>query len=171
MRILQARLAWLYLLSFLLKLWKSFDELETVYTPCTNLFWVVLVLRRTGGWQLFDQYALIVFRRIRTYWSKHTELSTTDSFQNQHYSKEIFTWCYHKHDLVILPLCKVSTPTGRTLLCSPAKELDTNLITHYSQLSQSKAWHYFPGVRWSLCIPCCVSGPIWILRQSRYMYG
>ena len=37
---------------------------------------------------------------------------TTGSFQNQHYSKEIFTWCYLKSLSVILPPCKVLNPTN-----------------------------------------------------------
>ena len=49
----------------------------------------------------------------RTNWrrSEQTESLTISSFQNQHYSKEIFKWCYRKPLLVILPLCKVSNPT------------------------------------------------------------
>ena len=31
--------------------------------PCVDLFWVVLVLKRTGGWQRCEQYALNNFRR------------------------------------------------------------------------------------------------------------
>ena len=40
-------------------------------------------------------------------------LKTADSFQNQHYSKEIFTWHYRKPlpDVIDLVICKIKGST------------------------------------------------------------
>ena len=59
--------------------------------PCEKLFWVVLVLKRTGCW---PQQVFFI----------------TISSQNKHYSKEIYPWCYCKPHLIILQPCKVSNP-------------------------------------------------------------
>ena len=53
--------------------------------------------------QRFIQYALIASQSILII----IELSTTGSFQNQHYSKEIYTWCYRKPSLISMVLPKL----------------------------------------------------------------
>ena len=63
--------------------------------------------------------------------------------QNQHYSKEISTWCYRKPLLVILPPCKVSNPIwykgwlSVTIFIKVLKQLNIQSL-HKSYINDNK---------------------------------
>ena len=107
---------------------------EHVYEQvCVRLLQVAKML---PGWQNDDQWVrstpqnvkvkerrnrVSVMRSVHYSLSEHTDPNiqslTIGSFQNQHYSKEIFTWCLQTQtSVVVLPPSKVSNPTDNNVL-------------------------------------------------------
>ena len=104
------------------------NKVRFVVAPRENLLWVVLVLKRYGGWQLNNLISLVwsylgeCLKTIKAYWSKHWAVNQRFN-QNQHYSKKDSTLLkkrFHmvlvqKNHIIILLHWKASNPANQNL--------------------------------------------------------